>query len=60
MTIKEIMDSAKDLVGQGKLEEARTYVEDHKDELGDSYEKAMDLINGEPADILNKIKDLFN
>lgn len=60
MTIKEIMDTVKGLVGEGKLEEARSYVEDHKDVLGDSYGKAMDLINGDPSDILDNLKNLFN
>ena len=60
MTEKEVMDTVKDLVSKGNLEEATTYVNDHKDDLGDYYDQAMEVINGNPADILNNIKNLFN
>lgn len=60
MNINEIMDTVKGLVGEGKLEEAQTFIKDHKDDLGDYYDKAKDLIDGNSSSLLDKAKDLFN
>lgn len=60
MNINEIMDTVKGSVGEGKLEEAQTFIKDHKDDLGDYYDKAKDLIDGNSSSLLDKAKDLFN
>lgn len=60
MNINEIMDTVKGLVGEGKLEEAQTFIKDHKDDLCDYYDKAKDLIDGNSSSLLDKAKDLFN
>lgn len=57
MNASELFDKVKDLVSGGNLDDAKSFIEDHKDELGDYLEQAKGLLDG--GDLLDKAKDLF-
>lgn len=52
-----VMDKIKDLVSGGNVDDAKSFLEDHKDDLGDYYDKAKDLLDG--GDLGDKLKSLF-
>ena len=55
----EIMDKAKDLVSGGNIDDAKSFIEDHKDDLGDYYDQAKDLLGGGASGIMDKLGGLF-
>ncbi|HJE15940.1 MAG TPA: hypothetical protein K8W17_07670 [Lapidilactobacillus dextrinicus] len=57
MNASELFDKVKDLVSGGNLDDAKSFIEDHKDELGDYLEQAKGLLDG--GNLLDKAKDLF-
>lgn len=57
MNTSELFDKVKDLVSGGNLDDAKSFIEDHKDELGDYLEQAKGLLDG--GNLLDKAKDLF-
>ncbi|KRM78673.1 hypothetical protein FC84_GL000408 [Lapidilactobacillus dextrinicus DSM 20335] len=57
MNASELFDKVKGLVSGGNLDDAKSFIEDHKDELGDYLEQAKGLLDG--GDLLDKAKDLF-
>lgn len=59
MNREELIQKVKDLIGEGNVEKAQQFVEDHKDDLGDYAEKAKDLItNFNPDDFAKQAKDI--
>lgn len=61
MNKEELIQKVKDLIGEGNVEKAQQFVEDHKDELGEYAEKAKDLItNFNPDDFAQQAKDMAN
>lgn len=58
MNASELFDKVKDLVSGGNMDEAKSFIEDHKDDLGDYLDQAKGLLDG--GSILDKAKDLFN
>lgn len=59
MNTEEMIQKVKDLIGEGNVEKAQKFVEDHKDELGDYAEKAKNMItNFNPDDFADKAKDI--
>lgn len=61
MNANEIFDKVKDLITSGNLDEAKQFIEDNKDDLGEYWDKAQTLLEGNEAvgDILNKVKGFF-
>ncbi|WP_270330396.1 hypothetical protein [Lapidilactobacillus dextrinicus] len=57
MNASELFDKVKDLVSGDNLDDAKSFIEDHKDELGDYLEQAKGLLDG--GNLLDKAKDLF-
>lgn len=57
MNASELFDKVKDLVSGGNLDDAKSFIEDHKDEFGDYLEQAKGLLDG--GNLLDKAKDLF-
>lgn len=53
------MDKIKGLISEGNLDQAKSFFEDHKGDLGDYYDKAKDLLGGGAGDMIDKIKGLF-
>ena len=50
MNTDELIKKAKDLMNEGNIEKAKEFIEDHKDELGDYYDKAKVLLKSEKFD----------
>ena len=60
MNVEDIVKKVKELVGEGNIEKATQYIEDHKDELGDQYDKVKDLISkADVGGMLDKVKNFF-
>lgn len=62
MKPEEVLAKLKELIGEGNVEKAQTFMEDHKDDLGSYYEQAKQFLNehsGDAEGILDKIKGLF-
>lgn len=59
MNKDEMIQKVKDLIGEGNIDAAKQFVDEHKDDLGDFADKAKDLIsNFDPSDIADKAKDV--
>lgn len=60
MNKDELIVKVKEMVNEGNLDEAKQFVEDHKDELGSYVEQAKHLLKDIDVDgITDKIKSLF-
>lgn len=60
MTKEELIKKAKELLNEGNIEKAKTFIDEHKDELGDYYEKAKNLVTSEKIDGLKeRLKKFF-
>jgi hypothetical protein len=59
MNKDEIMDKIKGMIGDGKMDDAKEFIEDHKDDLGEYYDKAKDMIGSGLGDAVGKIKGIF-
>ena len=45
MTNDQLIKKIKELLNEGNVEKAKLFVEEHKDELGEYYDKAKVLLN---------------
>lgn len=59
MNANEIIEKAKDLIGEGNIEKAQEFINEHKDELGEQFEKIQALIGSNGEGMLDKVKKLF-
>lgn len=61
MNPNELLDKAKELIAKGDLNEAKKFIEDNKDNLGEYVEKAKGLLDnaGGVDKVLDKVKGLF-
>lgn len=60
MTKEELIKKAKELLNEGNIEKAKAFIDEHKDELGDYYEKAKILVTSEKIDGLKeRLKKFF-
>lgn len=64
MNVDEIIEKVKKLIGEGNLEKAKEFVEMHKDDLGDQYQKVVSMLVAQdtemqPRSLVDKIKNLF-
>ncbi|KXT74113.1 hypothetical protein STRDD10_01181 [Streptococcus sp. DD10] len=57
----ELFNQVKELIAKKDFEAAKTFVETHKDELGDYLKQAQDLLAGSKGidDVVGKIKGFF-
>lgn len=62
MTVEDIIEKVKEFVGAGNFEKAFRFVDEHKDELGEQYEKVKGMISPEvdAASVVDKVKNLFH
>ncbi|WP_313627616.1 hypothetical protein [Enterococcus italicus] len=58
----EIIEKIKELANEGNVEKAKLFLEEHKDSLGDYYDKAKAALesNSGVKGLLNKVKGFFN
>lgn len=60
MDREELIKKIKELLNEGNLEKAKTFIEDHKEELGDYYDKAKNLLKSDKLDdLLGQFKKFF-
>lgn len=60
MNRDELVKKAKELLNEGNIEKAKQFIEDHKDELGDYYDKAKILLKSEKVDhLMDRFKKFF-
>ncbi|MGX7205653.1 hypothetical protein [Enterococcus pingfangensis] len=60
MEREELIKKIKELLNEGNLEKAKTFIEDHKEELGDYYDKAKNLLKSDKLDdLLGQFKKFF-
>lgn len=61
MDQKELMEKVKELLKNGKVDEAKQFVADHKEELGGYFDKAKEAVkNVDLNGITDKFKNFFN
>ncbi|MDQ0222517.1 hypothetical protein [Streptococcus moroccensis] len=61
MDAKELFEQLKDIVKNGDFDQAKTLLEENKDNLGEYFEQAKQLLNNtEGLDgVLDKVKGIF-
>lgn len=61
MNQNELLDKAKELIAKGNLDEAKKFIEDNKEHLGEYVDKAKGLLEkaGGVDKVLDKVKGLF-
>lgn len=60
MNQDELIKKAKELLNEGNIEKAKVFIEDHKEDLGEYYEKAKVLLKSEKFDDLkDQLKKFF-
>ncbi|TLQ03608.1 hypothetical protein FEZ51_08360 [Pediococcus stilesii] len=60
MNKDDIMKKVEDMIGEGNIDKAKSFIEDHKEDLGEYYEKAKDLISNNAGDVIDKVKGIFD
>lgn len=61
MNPQELFEYIKELIAKKDFAAAKTFLEDHKEELGDYFDKAKTMLEGNDMvnDALKKVKGLF-
>ncbi|OJG28744.1 hypothetical protein RU98_GL000337 [Enterococcus caccae] len=60
MNTEEIVQKVKDLIGEGNVEKAKQFLEEHKDEIGEQYEKLKGMIPDiDTGGLADKVKNFF-
>lgn len=60
MNKDELIKKAKELMNEGNFDKAEEFVEMHKDDLGEYYEKAKALLASDKIDgLMDKFKKFF-
>ena len=60
MNKDELIKKAKELLNEGNIEKAKVFIEEHKVELGDYYDKAKVLLKSEKIDgLIERFKKFF-
>ena len=61
MDIQEVIKKAKELIVEGNIDKATQFIEEHKDDLGDQFEKVKGLVAASDDNgFVDKIKGIFN
>ncbi|MGM0174693.1 hypothetical protein [Enterococcus sp. DIV0800] len=60
MNKDELVKKIKELLNEGNIEKTKEFIEDHKDELGDYYDKAKVLLKSGKFDgLMDQFKKFF-
>lgn len=60
MNTDEIVQKVKELIGEGNFEKAKQFLEEHKDEIGEQYEKIKGMIpDVDTGGFTDKVKGFF-
>ncbi|MBP1043035.1 hypothetical protein I6N95_18630 [Vagococcus sp. BWB3-3] len=59
MNVDELVAKVKDLISSEKFEEAKKFIEEHKDELGDKAHELSGLFGDNADGLIDKVKGFF-
>lgn len=60
MNPDEIVQKVKELIGEGNFEKAKQFLEEHKDDIGEQYEKIKGMIpDVDAGGLADKVKGFF-
>lgn len=60
MNKDEMIQKVKDLIGEGNIDAAKKFVDDHKDDLGEFGDKVKDVFNNfDASEIGDKAQEIF-
>ena len=59
MNVEELIAKAKGLISEKNIAEAKKFIEDHKEELGEHYDKLVKSLGGDADGIIDKVKGFF-
>ncbi|QIL45872.1 hypothetical protein G7081_01575 [Vagococcus coleopterorum] len=59
MKPEELFEKAKEMLNDGKLDEAKEFIEEHKEDIGEKIHDLTDMFGDNAEGILNKVKGLF-
>ncbi|MBZ1540165.1 hypothetical protein J6K67_02220 [Leuconostoc mesenteroides] len=60
MNKDEIVEKVKSLMSEGNIDKAKDFIEEHKEDLGENFDKLKDMIGDNAEGIIGKIKGLFD
>lgn len=59
MNVDELVARVKELINSDKFDEAKQFIEDHKDELGDKVQDLSGLFGDNADGLIDKVKGFF-
>lgn len=59
MNVDKLVAQAKELISADKLTEAKEFITEHKDELGDQLGDVTKLLGDNAGSVVDKVKGLF-
>lgn len=59
MKPEELVAKAKEMLNDGKLEDAKAFIEEHKEDIGDKIHDLTGLLGENAEGMLDKVKGLF-
>lgn len=60
MNKDEIVEKVKSLLSEGNLDKAKDFIEEHKEDLGENFDKLKGMIGDSAEGVIGKIKGLFD
>ena len=60
MNVDELVAKVKELISNDKLDEAKKFIEEHKDELGDKLHDLTGLLGDNADGLVDKLKGFFS
>ena len=60
MNKDEIVEKVKSLLSEGNLDKAKDFIEEHKEDLGENFDKLKRMIGDNAEGVIVKIKGLFD
>ncbi|EHJ55642.1 hypothetical protein HMPREF9318_00652 [Streptococcus urinalis FB127-CNA-2] len=61
MKPQELFDQVKEMIAKKDFSSAKDFIEDHKEDLGEYFDKAKDLVENSDAvsGVIDKVKGIF-
>lgn len=61
MKPQELFDQVKEMIAKKDFSSAKDFIEDHKEDLGEYFDKAKDLVENSDAvsEVIDKVKGIF-
>ena len=59
MNVEELVAKAKELINDEKIAEAKAFITEHKDELGEHLDDITKLLGENAGSVIDKVKGFF-